>query len=52
MEQLEVYERMLTKPPRDKDGRRRIYEAWLKDRFKGYSHEWEARADAATKAKL
>jgi dual specificity phosphatase 12 len=52
MEQLEVYERMLARPLRDKEGRREIYEAWLGDRFKGYFHEWEARTDAATKAKL
>lgn len=52
MEQLDVYERMLARPPRDKEGRREIYEAWLGNRFKGYSHEWEARADAATKSKL
>jgi dual specificity phosphatase 12 len=52
MEQLEVWERMLQRSVRDKEGRREIYEGWLRDRFKGYSHEWEARADAATKAKL
>ena len=52
MEQLDVYERMLARPLRDKEGRREIYEAWLGNRFKGYSHEWEARADAATKSKL
>ena len=52
MEQLEVWERILKRSVRDNEGRRDIYEGWLRDRFKGYSHEWEARADAAMKAKL
>lgn len=52
MEQLEVFERMLARPVGDGSGRREIYEEWLGGRFKGFFHEWEARADAATKAKL
>jgi dual specificity phosphatase 12 len=52
MEQLGVWERMLKRPLKDKEGKKRIYEEWLGGRFEGYAHEWEARADAAMKAKL
>lgn len=47
MEQLDVYERMLS--TRNKTEKQQIYDDWAKDRFKGFSHEWEARV---MKAKL
>lgn len=47
MEQLAVYERMLLKENHGKQ--QQLYDDWLKDRFKGYSYEWEARV---MKAKL
>lgn len=48
MEQLEVWERMLALDEGG-EGRSRVYEEWLRERFKGFSYEWEARA---AKAKL
>jgi dual specificity phosphatase 12 len=47
MEQLGVFEQMLLKENEGK--KQQLYDDWLKDRFLGFSHEWEARA---MKAKL
>lgn len=47
MEQLAVYEQMLSKP--NKAEMQHVYEDWARDRFKGFAHEWEARV---MKAKL
>lgn len=45
MEQLAVYEKMLLKENEGK--KQQLYDDWLKDRFLGFSHEWEARANKA-----
>lgn len=45
MEQLEVFGRMLAQESGEE--RERVYEEWLKGRFKGFSYEWEARAEKA-----
>ena len=47
MEQLGVWGEMLGKY--DEGERRKVYEEWERGRFKGFAHEWEARA---VKAKL
>lgn len=47
MEQLGVWGEMLGKD--EKTERQRVYDDWARDRFKGFAHEWEARA---MKAKL
>jgi dual specificity phosphatase 12 len=47
MEQLDVFGQMLAKG--DEDEKRQLYDDWSRDRFKGFSHEWEVRA---MKAKL
>lgn len=45
MEQLGVWQEMLTVS--DRRGKQKLYEDWRRDRFKGFSHEWEARAARA-----